>query len=298
MGFVSCEISLIALIPALLLCGYIYYKDKVEKEPIRLLLFLFLLGAISYVPTLMLEKVVSGGVDGIFSDAISFLPDGTADYRSEGELVLHKVLVAFLGEALIENCIKLAILFFSTRNNRNFNYMFDGVVYSVFVSLGFAAAESLQFAWINGWDMLLLRLLVSTPGHLIAGIMMGYYYAVWNAYRRAEQIEAYGTERGLVREKQLKFPVGRMLASVLLPTLLTGIYVLTGSIQFKGMNILFYFVVFLLYGLGFVGVESISAEDRSLIDFSRKILGEKHPEVGFPEWEKIDVQEKGKGAKK
>ena len=39
-----------ALLPAIALCSYIFAKDRVEKEPIGLLLLLFGLGAVSCYP--------------------------------------------------------------------------------------------------------------------------------------------------------------------------------------------------------------------------------------------------------
>ena len=56
--------------PLFVLCGYIYCKDKIEKEPIGILLILFGFGAISYIPALMLEKFVLSGIDNIFVEAI------------------------------------------------------------------------------------------------------------------------------------------------------------------------------------------------------------------------------------
>jgi hypothetical protein len=45
MNHASIGISLISLIPAMLLCAFVYYKDKAEKEPLGLLAILFAAGA-------------------------------------------------------------------------------------------------------------------------------------------------------------------------------------------------------------------------------------------------------------
>ena len=50
--------SILGLIPALILCGYIYFKDRVEKEPISLLALLFIAGALSYIPAFFAENFI------------------------------------------------------------------------------------------------------------------------------------------------------------------------------------------------------------------------------------------------
>jgi len=288
MNFLSWEISVIALLPAIVLCGYIYCKDKIEKEPIGLLLILFGFGAISYIPALMLEKFVLSGIDNIFENAISFSADGMTRYSSEGVMVLNKILTAFIGVALIEICLKWIILFVGTRNNKHLNYLFDGIVYSVFVSLGFAAAENIRFAWVNGWDMLVLRSLSSIPGHLIAGIIIGYYYTLWNTHKKAKQMEENLILQGGINEERLNYPATKLIFSGLIPFFVTGIYIFAGTIDSIIINTVFYFVVFFMYGISFVGVEKIAAKDKSSIKFSNKILQEKHPEIDPLVWSSIN----------
>ena len=293
MSFVSWEIALIALLPAIILCGYIYCKDRIEKEPIGLLLLLFGLGAIAYIPTLMLEKVVLGAIDGLFENKITFSADGVMRYSSYGVMILHKFLNAFIGFAFLEIGVKWSILFFSTRKNKNFNYLFDGIVYSVFISLGFAAVENIRFAWINGWEMLVLRSLASIPCHLIAGIIMGYFYTLWNAYEKAKQMEESYVVQGVVSEERLKTPVTKLVLSMVIPMIVNGIYIFAGAIDSRIINSIFYFVVFFMYGVTFVGVEKIAAKDKSSIKFSRKILQDKHPEIEPLAWTSMDA-EKGR----
>ena len=56
MNHFSFELSLIAVLPALLLCGFIFFKDRIEREPLGLLAILFGAGAISYIPSTLLES--------------------------------------------------------------------------------------------------------------------------------------------------------------------------------------------------------------------------------------------------
>lgn len=279
MGFVSWEISVIAFLPALFLCGFIYYKDKIEKEPIGLLLLLFGLGAAVYLPTMILEKAILGGVDTLFRWNISFSADGVRTYASEAVSFLHILIGSFFGVALVEVPVKWVILFFCTKKNRHFNYLFDGIVYSVFVSLGFAAAENLRFAWTNGWDMLVLRSIASVPGHLLVGIVMGYFYTLWNAYRKAKSFEESGIEKGVIKEAKIKKPNGYLILSILVPFTVAGAYMTAASVDSEFVNALFYFAVFCLYGFSFISVERMASKDRSASRFSMRLLKEKHPEA-------------------
>ena len=65
-------ISLAALIPVVIFCWYIYSKDKQEKEPIGLLVLLFLVGAVAYLPAILVENSLIGVIDKIFSAGIEY----------------------------------------------------------------------------------------------------------------------------------------------------------------------------------------------------------------------------------
>lgn len=288
MNFVSWEISVIAFLPALFLCGFIYYKDRIEKEPVTLLLLLFGLGAVAYLPTLAAEKAVLAGIDMLFESSMDFSADGMVRYSSTGSMLGHTLLSSFVGIALPETAVKLAILVLVTSKSRHFNYMFDGIVYSVFVSLGFAAVENIRFAWMNGWETLVLRSLASIPCHLIVGIIMGYFYTTWNAYRKAVQLEQSYVKRGVISEVRLKTSARWLLLSGLLPFFTAGIYTIAGSIHSTVVDTLFYFVVFFLYGISFLGVDKFSDEDRSANAFARKTVHSLHPETDAETWKAAD----------
>ena len=64
---------------------------------------------------------------------------------------------------------------FSWRNP-NFNYLFDAVVYAVFVSLGFAAFENIKYVFTYGLSVALTRAVTAVPGHLSFSVFMGIFY--------------------------------------------------------------------------------------------------------------------------
>ena len=56
-GLISVNVIL-AIIPSVLLCLYVYEKDVVEKEPVMMLLRLFFLGVLITVPTFFMERFI------------------------------------------------------------------------------------------------------------------------------------------------------------------------------------------------------------------------------------------------
>jgi len=169
MNFISPEISLAAIIPAVILAAYVFFNDRVEKEPIPLLLLLFGAGGISYIPAYFAERGLTSVIDSLFSDYITYDFQGVATYSSDLVKYGHGLLVVFVGIALIEEVVKWLVMFLITHKNKNFNCLFDGVVYGTFVSLGFAVVENVIFAWQSGWDTLVFITLISLPGHLYFG---------------------------------------------------------------------------------------------------------------------------------
>lgn len=118
-----------ALFPAVALCIYIFKKDRVEKEPIGLMLGLLLLGGLICFPAAEIEGVLFNLFD------MFFLPF-TVEY--EGELYLfgttfkiYNACKYFVGVALVEEGSKFLVLFLLTRKNKNFNSLFDGLIYAV-----------------------------------------------------------------------------------------------------------------------------------------------------------------------
>ena len=278
MEFISWEISIITLLPSLFLCGFIYYKDRIEKEPIGLLALLFALGAVLYYPAFMGEKLIIGGIDSLFTGAISVSADGAVAYSSTVMLLLHKFLCAFIGFALLEVCVKWGILFLCTRNNKHFNYLFDGIVYSVFISLGYATIENVRYAIANGWDTIVLRSVSSLPCHLIVGIIMGYFYSTWNAHRNAKRLEEDYIEKGLISEERIGYPAGLLVSSLLIPYAISAVYQFASTVDSRIINTLLYFAVFSIYGISFITVDRIASKDSAADKFSKRIFLKKHPD--------------------
>ncbi len=145
----------IASIPSLVICYWIFRLDKYEKEPAWALSFTFLGGAMVTVPSVEVQK--------------------TAYVFFQSESFLRSFLLAFLAIALNEEVWKLLVVVALALPWRFFNEPMDGLVYAVFASMGFAAAENLAYAQRLGIETAILRAFTAVPAHLLFAIIMGYY---------------------------------------------------------------------------------------------------------------------------
>ena len=153
-----------ALIPAIVLLGYIYWRDRKSPEPISQLIKATALGVASIGVSLCISRPLQ---------AIGLIPE---DIYSIGDAIN----VAFLGAAIPEELAKFVLLWLFLRNNRHFDERMDGIVYAVCVSLGFAGLENVLYVigdddWMS---VALSRAVFSVPGHFCFGVIMGYFYSL------------------------------------------------------------------------------------------------------------------------
>lgn len=154
-----------ALLPALLLAIYIWRKDP-HKEPFIWLLRAFLMGVVISFPVVYVETFINGLLFG----------------GGEPTTLFGSTIRAFFVAALPEESAKLFALWVILHNNKNFDEHFDGIVYAVFVSLGFAAIENVGYVFLSGesWvSTAFARAFLAVPGHYAFAILMGYYYAMY-----------------------------------------------------------------------------------------------------------------------
>jgi Predicted membrane protein len=159
----------LALAPVLLFLIFMFIKDKYEKEPLLLLFIGALYGIYLAVPVLLNDMLFM---------------------RMEIGEKYTVLFSAFVTSSANEEGIKLLFLMFLMHRNREFNEPVDGIVYSVFIALGFAAAENLIYVLspsLGGVDTALQRAIFSVPGHGLFAIAMGYYFAHWHYYKKGIQ---------------------------------------------------------------------------------------------------------------
>lgn len=150
----------LALIPVIGLLIFIYVRDKKEKEPMGLLIGLFFAGMGTCITAFIAECIGEWILDLI-------IPFDSA---------LKAVLLAMLVVAPAEEMGKYAVLRLITWKNRQFDYIYDAIVYAVFASLGFAALENVGYVFSSGIGVALLRMFTAVPGHACFGVFMGFFY--------------------------------------------------------------------------------------------------------------------------
>ncbi|WP_452228315.1 PrsW family intramembrane metalloprotease [Lacinutrix sp. MEBiC02404] len=155
------HLLLLAIAPVFLIILYIYYKDKYDKEPKRLLFFSFLLGAVVSI---------------IVTTVLYILSDYTIPIEIVGnKSVLQLFIKAFFIVALIEEFSKYIIVRYFAQPNKAFNEQFDGIVYAVMVSMGFAATENIMYVLQGGMQTALLRAFTAVPAHATFAVIMGFF---------------------------------------------------------------------------------------------------------------------------
>lgn len=294
MNHFSFELSLIALIPGLFLCGYIFYKDKVEREPVGLLSLLFVMGTVAYILSAFLQRYVADGIDSLFAGSMQYSAEGALLYSSSRAEFLHKLLNACISFSLVPICIKWAVLYFGTHKTKHFNYLFDGVVYSVFLSLGFAVAEIIHFALQNDSDLLLPKVLTVLPCHLFIGILMGYYYTMWHMRFLVNRIETRLLATKLIAKDKIRSSATWLVSSFVIPTVVSCLYAYASSAMNETVTLAFYSAVFILYGLSFVVIEQLATRESSSKGYICRVIAKSHPELSKEQIETYMLPEEGK----
>lgn len=233
MIFTSANSMLIsaAVIPAVVLMIYVYKKDKLEPEPPGLLVSLVVLGMISTAIAGLLETVGSAVLG-------MLLPENSVLYNA----VLYFGIVGFAEEGA-----KYALLKRRTWNTPYFTCQFDGVIYAVFVSLGFALWENIGYVLRFGFSTAIVRAVTAVPGHACFGVFMGTWYGLARRYAFAGRTQASRRCRKL---------------AVLLPALIHGAYDFITSLESPLFSLVFIAFVIGMFLLAFLLVRRQSATDR------------------------------------
>ena len=156
-------VLILSVIPSIILFVVTWRSDKVEKEPAKLLIKLFLFGALTIISALIFEFT-----------GITLLSKIVPDQSS----MVFSLIYDFLIVGLAEEAGKFIVLKKITWKNPEFNYIFDAVVYSVTVSLGFATIENIKYLRHGGIWEALARGTLSVPAHVVFAIYMGYFYGL------------------------------------------------------------------------------------------------------------------------
>ena len=89
--------------------------------------------------------------------------------------VPQQFIKAFLVVGLTEEFSKYIIVRYYAQPKKAFDEPYDGIMYAVMVSMGFAATENIMYVLESGYITGILRALTAVPAHATFGILMGYF---------------------------------------------------------------------------------------------------------------------------
>lgn len=217
---------LLAILPGIIISYLIYKSDRVEKEPSQELIKAFLLGIVAIILTLVLSFIF-----GIFHIDMNF------------SNWIEVFLYSFLGVSLIEEFSKWICSYLFLKNNKNYNYLFDGIVYTTFVALGFATVENILYTLDGGILTAIIRAITTVPAHAFFGIFSGYYLSLAK------------------KEKKTKY----LFYSLLIPFLLHGFYDFCLLMQNVSLFLIYLVFVVFLYVVSIHRVKKTRAVDMPFV---------------------------------
>ncbi|HBL76330.1 MAG: hypothetical protein A2W90_08325 [Bacteroidetes bacterium GWF2_42_66] len=157
------NLLILALAPVASLLLFMYHRDRYEKESVKLLIAAFAMGGLSVLPILLVEALLSEFMNFFYGTFAVFWQ-------------------SFVVAATTEEFFKLIFLYWLVWKHLDFNEKFDGIVYAVFVSMGFAAIENVMYVFDYGLETGLVRALTAVPAHFLFGVTMGFYIGLAKFY--------------------------------------------------------------------------------------------------------------------
>jgi RsiW-degrading membrane proteinase PrsW (M82 family) len=156
---------LLAPLPSMIWLAFYLRKDK-HPEPNRMVIKIFLLGAISIALAALLEQGI---------------------YLLLKEMSLaEELIVLVISFALIEEALKYLVVRFGILKNPDFDEPVDSMIYLIISALGFAAAENiyllsqispLKIPIGDTIEFITTRFVGATLLHALASAIMGYFLA-------------------------------------------------------------------------------------------------------------------------
>ncbi len=234
-----------AVIPAILLMVYVYKQDKVEKEPIGLIFKLVGFGVLAALCSIVLE-MIGESILNHYTNAGVIMDKSNSYY----------FILAFAIVAVVEEGTKALFTYWGSWKHPAFDYHFDGIVYAVSTSLGFAAFENVKYVFSYGLSVALPRAFLAIPGHMTFAVLFGIFYG------RAKYYENLGGDLGK-RGKRRSLCIGYLLA-----VLMHGTYDSCAMIGSELATLIYVGVVIVMYIICFVIVRKQAKNDYSLEGFS------------------------------
>ncbi len=218
------ELTVLALLPVFVILLFVYLRDP-DKEPLQTLFTAFFFGALTIIPAALWENVL-----------FEFFPAEEYPFINN-----------FFCVALTEEVVKLSVIMLYIFRHKDFDDTFDGIVYAVAVSLGFAASENVIYTLESGLSTGVLRAFTSVPGHAAFAVFMGYFIP------RAKTNHFY-----MRKTKRNKY----ILLSLVLPVIVHGLYDYLLTVKETG---LFFALIAAIDITAIIIINKASKNDRSVM---------------------------------
>ncbi len=226
---------IIAIFPVIILGAYIYKKDK-HKEPKLLLIKLFTSGILACLLVVIITLIAS-----------LLFPFINKNYTTMNFMEFFIYIFIFI--SLTEEFCKWLMTYHIGYKSKEFDEMYDIIVYSVFVALGFASFENLLYVFgVGSIEVGIFRGILAIPGHVCNGIAMGYYLSQAKYYKMKEN----------KKEEKLE-----IIKSILIPTIYHGIYDYCCLVESNIVIIVFIVFIIFLYTTSLKKVKLLSKEIKS-----------------------------------
>lgn len=205
------NLLILAVLPIIIFICWICLKDKYEKEPPIKLAKYFILGIIVSILAIFIELYINK-----FNNFSGFV---------------GLIYLAFFVTAFTEEGLKAIILIPILLKDKDFNEKLDGIIYSIFLSLGFATIENIIYIMKEKFELSIQlgisRGLISIPSHIMFAITMGYYISKYKFEEDKKKRKIY------------------IACSVIVPILLHGIFDFILMIRYRWSII--FFIVYLVF---------------------------------------------------
>jgi RsiW-degrading membrane proteinase PrsW (M82 family) len=151
-------------VPMFFFAYILYWLDRYEKEPIPLLIGVFLWG-----------MVVAAGGAYVLNTLFGITVFSITGSESASDLMTGTLSAPFVEESLKGMAVFLVFLIF----HREFDSVLDGIVYAGIAALGFAATENVLYIWRGydsaGWQGLLQLVLIRV-------VLVGWQHPLYTAF--------------------------------------------------------------------------------------------------------------------
>jgi RsiW-degrading membrane proteinase PrsW (M82 family) len=148
-----------SIAPALFIMYLIYSRD-LQKEPKSMIMKAFFGGILSIFIALLFAMPLS--------EYESSIPSGLA----------RSFYTSFFCAGIPEEFGKWIIFYWLIKKAKDFDQYYDGILYAIFISMGFALVENVLYVMKGGMGVAIMRAILAVPGHMLFAVPMGYYLSI------------------------------------------------------------------------------------------------------------------------